>query len=81
MFPHLLLQEVIKHRDAAQAAAIEAMQEASVAESLLRFLRYITLITKENQVVQALYCFGWCITCLCALSFGKYHMICVRLFH
>lgn len=45
MFPHLLLQEVIKHRDAAQAAAIEAMQEASVAESLLRCLRYITLIT------------------------------------
>lgn len=30
----------MKHRDAAQKAAIEAMQEASVAESLLRCLRY-----------------------------------------
>lgn len=30
----------MKHRDAAQVAAIEAMQEASVAESLLRCLRY-----------------------------------------
>lgn len=32
----------MKHRDAAQMAAIEAMQEASAAESLLRCLRYIT---------------------------------------
>ncbi|CAM8987952.1 unnamed protein product [Rhodiola kirilowii] len=31
-------KEVLKHRDAAQRAAIEAMQEASVAESLLRCL-------------------------------------------
>ncbi|XP_052205831.1 uncharacterized protein LOC127810401 [Diospyros lotus] len=31
-------KEVLKHRDAAQTAAIEAMQEASAAESLLRCL-------------------------------------------
>ncbi|VFQ75539.1 unnamed protein product [Cuscuta campestris] len=31
-------KEVLKHRDAAQMSAIEAMQEASVAESLLRCL-------------------------------------------
>ncbi|GFQ06728.1 hypothetical protein PHJA_002816800 [Phtheirospermum japonicum] len=31
-------KEVLKHRDAAQTAAIEAMQEASVAETLLRCL-------------------------------------------
>ncbi|XP_057958053.1 uncharacterized protein LOC131150959 [Malania oleifera] len=31
-------KEVLKHRDAAQAAAIEAMQEASATESLLRCL-------------------------------------------
>nr|GME07897.1 Protein TonB like [Ipomoea batatas] len=31
-------KEVLKHRDAAQMAAIEAIQEASVAESLLRCL-------------------------------------------
>lgn len=31
-------KEVLKHRDAAQAAAVEAMQEASAAESLLRCL-------------------------------------------
>jgi hypothetical protein len=30
----------MKHRDSAQMAAIEAMQEASAAESLLRCLRY-----------------------------------------
>lgn len=30
----------MRHRDAAQAAAIEAIQEASVAESCLRCLRY-----------------------------------------
>ena len=32
----------MRHRDAAQAAAIEAMQEASAAESVLRCLRYET---------------------------------------
>ncbi|KAK6116740.1 hypothetical protein DH2020_049473 [Rehmannia glutinosa] len=32
-------KEVLKHRDAAQTAAIEATQEASVAETLLRCLR------------------------------------------
>ncbi|RVW20728.1 hypothetical protein CK203_110780 [Vitis vinifera] len=32
-------KEVLKHRDAAQISAIEAMQEASAAESLLRCLR------------------------------------------
>lgn len=32
----------MKRRDAAQTAAIEAMQEASAAESLLRCLRYCT---------------------------------------
>ncbi|KAL0368633.1 UNVERIFIED_CONTAM: hypothetical protein Scaly_1082200 [Sesamum calycinum] len=31
-------KEVLKHRDAAQTAAIEAMQEASIAETLLRCL-------------------------------------------
>ncbi|XAR71108.1 hypothetical protein NMG60_11028223 [Bertholletia excelsa] len=31
-------KEVLKHRDAAQTAAVEAIQEASVAESLLRCL-------------------------------------------
>ena len=30
----------MKHRDAAQTAAIEAIQEATAAESLLRCLRY-----------------------------------------
>ena len=30
----------MKQRDAAQIAAVEAMQEASAAESLLRCLRY-----------------------------------------
>lgn len=39
-FLHLLLQEVMKHRDAAQAAAVEAMQEAAASESLIRCLRY-----------------------------------------
>lgn len=33
----------MRHRDAAQAAAIEAMQEASAAESVLRCLRYENL--------------------------------------
>ncbi|KAL7128091.1 hypothetical protein ABFS83_14G292900 [Erythranthe nasuta] len=35
-------KEVLKHRDAAQTAAVEAMQEASTAETLLRCLRYFT---------------------------------------
>jgi len=35
----LLSQELLKYRDAAQMAAVEAMQEASAAESLLRCLR------------------------------------------
>jgi hypothetical protein len=34
------MQEVMKHRDAAQIAAVEAIQEASAAESLIRCLRY-----------------------------------------
>jgi len=33
-------QEVMKHRDAAQMAATEAIQEAAAAESLLQCLRY-----------------------------------------
>lgn len=33
----------MKHRDAAQIAAIEAMQVASATESLLRCLRYLLL--------------------------------------
>ncbi|CAK9149879.1 unnamed protein product [Ilex paraguariensis] len=36
-------KEVLKHRDAAQTAAIEAMQEASATESLLRCLRALSL--------------------------------------
>lgn len=39
-FTHILLQEIMRHRDAAQMAAIEAMQEATAAVSLLRCLRY-----------------------------------------
>nr|GFB03464.1 hypothetical protein [Tanacetum cinerariifolium] len=34
--------EVMKHRDSAQIAAIEAMQEASVVETLLQCIRYFT---------------------------------------
>lgn len=34
------MQEVLKHRDVAQTAAIGAIQEASSAESLLQCLRY-----------------------------------------
>ncbi|KAL0392529.1 UNVERIFIED_CONTAM: hypothetical protein Sradi_2475700 [Sesamum radiatum] len=34
-------KEVLKHRDAAQTAAIEAMQEASIAETLLRCLSFV----------------------------------------
>lgn len=33
-------QEVMIYRDAAEQAAIEALQEASAAETLLRCLRY-----------------------------------------
>ncbi|GER42410.1 hypothetical protein STAS_19197 [Striga asiatica] len=36
-------KEVLKHRDAAQTAAIEAVQEASVSETLLRCLRETSL--------------------------------------
>ncbi|KAI4310759.1 hypothetical protein MLD38_035710 [Melastoma candidum] len=43
-------KEVMKHRDSAQVAAIEAMQEASVAESLLRCLSlYSELATTANE--------------------------------
>jgi hypothetical protein len=35
----IVWQELLKYRDAAQMAAVEAMQEASAAESLLRCLR------------------------------------------
>ncbi|KAF5733909.1 hypothetical protein HS088_TW16G00350 [Tripterygium wilfordii] len=43
-------KEVMKHRDAAQMAAIEAMQEASVAESLLRCLSiYSELSTSAKE--------------------------------
>jgi len=38
-----LIQEILKLRDSAQIAAIEAMQEASAAESILRCLRYLSL--------------------------------------
>ena len=37
----------MKHRDAAQTAAIEALQEAAASESLLRCLRYDYLTIKE----------------------------------
>jgi chorismate mutase len=36
-----LSQELLKYRESAQVAAVEAMQEASAAESLLRCLRYL----------------------------------------
>jgi len=36
----------MKQRDAAQMAAIEAMQEASAAESLLHCLRYTNILEK-----------------------------------
>lgn len=43
-------KEVMKHRDAAQMAAIEAMQEASAAESLLRCLSiYSELSTSAKE--------------------------------
>lgn len=45
-------KEVLKHRDAAQMAAVEAIQEASMAESLLRCLSTyseISLSAKEDN--------------------------------
>ncbi|PRQ49158.1 hypothetical protein RchiOBHm_Chr2g0118831 [Rosa chinensis] len=45
-----LAKEVLRHRDSAQMAAIEAMQEASTAESLLRCLSiYSELITTAKE--------------------------------
>ena len=35
----LMLQEVLRHRDVALLAAVEALQEASAAERLLKCLR------------------------------------------
>lgn len=61
MKTYLLLQEVMKHRDAAQTAAIEAMLEASASESLLRCLRYD--VPKINDVIVVklgvLFCIGY----------------------
>ncbi|XP_031273548.1 uncharacterized protein LOC116132007 isoform X2 [Pistacia vera] len=42
-------KEVMKHRDAAQTAAIEAMQEASAAESLLRCLSLYSELTSSAK--------------------------------
>ncbi|RWR96773.1 CTP synthase [Cinnamomum micranthum f. kanehirae] len=43
-------KEVLKHRDAAQHAAIEAMQEASAAESLIRCMSmYADLSSSSNE--------------------------------
>ncbi|KAF8014103.1 hypothetical protein BT93_H0062 [Corymbia citriodora subsp. variegata] len=42
-------KEVMKHRDGAQIAAIEAMQEASAAESLLRCLSLYTELTTSAK--------------------------------
>ncbi|KAK1577867.1 hypothetical protein Q3G72_025501 [Acer saccharum] len=42
-------KEVMKHRDAAQIAAIEAMQEASAAESLLRCLSLYSELTSSAK--------------------------------
>ncbi|CAN1145244.1 hypothetical protein LINPERHAP2_LOCUS14579 [Linum perenne] len=42
-------KEVMKHRDAAQTAAIEAMQEACAAESLLRCLRIYSELTSSAK--------------------------------
>lgn len=52
MKTYLLLQEVMKHRDAAQTAAIEAMQEASAAESLLQCLRFDISKIKDVIIVK-----------------------------
>ncbi|KAG6422869.1 hypothetical protein SASPL_113251 [Salvia splendens] len=45
-------KEVLKHRDSAQTAAVEAMQEASIAETLLRCLSTyseLSLTAKEDN--------------------------------
>ncbi|MQL76198.1 hypothetical protein Taro_008561 [Colocasia esculenta] len=43
-------KEVLKHRDAAQLAAVQAMQEASAAESLIRCLiMYAELVSSANE--------------------------------
>ncbi|KAJ4967669.1 hypothetical protein NE237_014370 [Protea cynaroides] len=42
-------KEVLKHRDAAQMAAIEAMQEASAAESLVRCLSIFTELSSSAK--------------------------------
>ncbi|XP_050212396.1 uncharacterized protein LOC126663608 isoform X2 [Mercurialis annua] len=42
-------KEVMKHRDAAQTAAIEAMQEASASESLLRCLSVYSELTSSAK--------------------------------
>lgn len=40
----------MKHRDAAQMAAVEAIQEASAAESLIRCLRYTYPNRKTDKI-------------------------------
>ncbi|KAL8210176.1 hypothetical protein R6Q57_006908 [Mikania cordata] len=40
--PRNMVKEIMKHRDAAQIAAVEAMQEASVAESILQCISLYT---------------------------------------
>ncbi|XP_028121292.1 uncharacterized protein LOC114318581 [Camellia sinensis] len=57
-------KEVLRHRDAAQTAAIEAMQEASAAESLLRCLRYFFLGKEINT-------FGKCRITSCVIQSFK----------
>ncbi|XP_065869007.1 uncharacterized protein [Euphorbia lathyris] len=42
-------KEVLRHRDAAQAAAVEAMQEASASESLLRCLSIYSELTSSAK--------------------------------
>jgi len=55
MFP----QEVVKQRDAAVLAAVEALQEASAAERLLKCLRYVNIDTiilhKANLYVNSVF--------------------------
>ncbi|RXH87468.1 hypothetical protein DVH24_034368 [Malus domestica] len=43
------MQEVLRHRDVAVLAAVEALQEAFVAERLLKCLRWHILITPIIQ--------------------------------
>ncbi|XP_068665924.1 flocculation protein FLO11-like isoform X2 [Aristolochia californica] len=45
----ILGKEVLKHRDAAKLAAIEAMQEASAAESLIRCLSMFTELSSSAK--------------------------------